>query len=66
MFHKFEDSDIEKTSDDTTPFTCAPDTDTITFKLQSTSDKLLTWSKNNYRKAKPEKRHLLLSLKTPT
>ena len=63
MFHEFEDSDIEKT---TTPFTYAPDTDTITFKLQSTSDKLLTWSKNNYRKAKPEKRHLLLSLKTPT
>ena len=66
MFHEFEDSDIEKNSHDTTPFTCVPDADTITFKLQSTSDKLLTWSKNNYMKAKPEKCHLLLSLETPT
>ena len=52
MFHEFEDSDIENNADDTAPYTSAPDTDTITFKLQSTSDKLFTWSKNNYVKAK--------------
>ena len=39
MFHEFECSDIEKNADDTAPYTCAPDTDTITFKVQSTSDK---------------------------
>ena len=54
MFHEFEYSDIEKNADDTAPYTCAPDTDTITFKVQSISDKLFTWSKNKYTKAKPE------------
>ena len=37
-----EDSNIENYADDTTPYTCAPDADTVISKLQSTPDKLFT------------------------
>lgn len=40
MFFKCEDSDIENYSDDTTPNTCAPDSDAVISELRSTSDKL--------------------------
>ena len=43
MLHEFEDSDIENNADDTAPYTCAPDTDTISFNVQSTSDKFHIW-----------------------
>ena len=33
MFYECEDSDIENYPDDTTPYTCAPDTETVTTKL---------------------------------
>ena len=43
MFHEFEDSDIENNADDTAPYICAPDTDIITFNVQSTSEKFHIW-----------------------
>ena len=66
MFYEYEDSDIENYTDDTTSYTCAPDTDTVIYKLQSASDKIFTWFKNNHMKANSAKCHLLLSSKTPT
>ena len=65
MFYESNDSDIKNYADDTTPYTCSLDTDTVISKLQSTFDKLYTWFKNNHMKANPEKCHLLLSSKTP-
>ena len=41
-------------TDDTTPYTCAPDTDTVISKFLSTSDKLVSWFKNNHTKGSPE------------
>ena len=37
MFYECEDSDIENYADETTLYTCAPDTDIVISKLQSTS-----------------------------
>ena len=37
-----------------TPHTCAPDTGTVSSKLQSTSDKLFAWLKNNHMKSNPK------------
>ena len=48
MSYACEDSNIENYADDTTPYTCAPDADTVISKFQSTPDKLFTWFKNNH------------------
>ena len=66
MFYEYEDFGIENYSDDTRLYTCAPHSGTVVSKLQSTSDKLFTWFKNNHMKANLEKSHLLLSSKTPS
>ena len=65
MFHECEDSDIENYADDTTPQACPSDIDTVISELQITASKLFTWFNNNPMKANPEKKHLILSLKTP-
>ena len=41
-FCECEDSEIENYADNTTPYTCAPYTDRVISKLQSTSGKLST------------------------
>ena len=66
MFYEYEDFGIENYTDDTRLYTCAPHSGTVVSKLQSTSDKLFTWFKNNHMKANLEKSHLLLSSKTPS
>ena len=66
MFFECEDSDIENFAEDTTSYTCDPDTDTVITELQSSSDKLFTWFKNNDMKANPDKCYLLLSSETST
>ena len=65
MFHECEDSDTETYADETTPQVCPSDIDTVISELQITASKLFTWFNNNPMKANPEKKHLLLSLKTP-
>ena len=65
MFYECEDSDIESYADDTTPYACASDINTVISELQITASKLFTWFDNNHMKANPEKSHLLLSSKTP-
>ena len=65
MFYECENSDIENYADDTTPYACAPDINTVISELQITASKLFTWFNNSHMKANPEKSHLLLSSKTP-
>ena len=47
MFYECKDSDIENYADDTTPYTGAPDIDSVISKLQSTLNMLFTCFKNN-------------------
>ena len=65
MFYQCEDSDIENYAEDTTPYACASDINTVISELQITASKLFTWYNNNHMKPNPEKSHLLLSSKTP-
>ena len=65
MFYECEDSDIENYADDTTPYACASDINTVISELQITASNLFTWFDNNHMKANPEKSYLLLSSKTP-
>ena len=64
MFYKCEDSDIENYADDTTPYACACDINTVISELQITACKLFIWFDNNHMKANPEKCQLFLSSKT--
>ena len=65
MFCECENSNIENYADDTTPYACVPDINTVNSELQITVSKLFTWFNNNRMKAKPEKSHLLFSSETP-
>ena len=65
MFYECEDSDIENYADDTTPYACASDINTVISELQITASKLFTCFDKNHMKANPEKSHLPLSFKTP-
>ena len=60
----YEDSDISNYADDTNPYACLFDINTV-IELQITVSKLFTWFDNNHMKANPEKSHLFLSSKTP-
>ena len=53
MFYVCEDSEIENYADDTTPFACASDINTVISELQITSNKLFTWFNNNHMKVIP-------------
>ena len=64
MFYECEDSGTENYADNTTPFACASDINTVISELQITARKLFTWFDNNQIKANPEKSHLPLSPKT--
>ena len=55
MYHEYEDSDIEKCADDTTPHACAPDINTVISELRITASKLFTWFNNNHMKTNSEK-----------
>ena len=50
----YEDSDISNYADDTTPYACLFDINTV-IELQITVSKLFTWFDNNHMKANPEK-----------
>ena len=65
MFYKCEDSDMSNYADDTTPYACASDINTVISELQITASKLLTWFDNNHMKVNPAESHLFLSSKTP-
>ena len=65
ILYECEDPDIENYAGDTTPHTCVSDINTVISELLLAVDKLFSWCNNNHMKANPEKRHLLLSSKTP-
>ena len=50
-----EHPDIENYTDNTTPYACVYDINTVISKLQITASKLFTWFNNNHKKANPEK-----------
>ena len=66
LFYEREESNIASYADDTTPYSCARDTQTVISELKSISSKLFHWFQYNHLKANPGKCHLLLSSKTPT
>ena len=63
MFYEYEDPDISNYADDTTPFACASDINTVISELQITASKLFTWFDNM--NANPEKSDFFFSSKTP-
>ena len=58
MFYECKDSDIENHTDDTTPYACASDINTVISVLQIRASKLFTWFDKKHMKANPEKSHL--------
>ena len=51
MFYECEKSDIENYADDTTPYACASDINTVMSDLQITASKFFTWFDKNHMKA---------------
>ena len=62
MFYECEESNIASYADDTTPYSCARDTQTVISEIKSS--KLFHWFQYNH--LKTNTCHLLLSSKTPT
>ena len=62
LFYECRECNIASYADDTTPYSCARDTQTVISRL--ISNKLFHWLQYNL-KANPGKCHLLLSSKTP-
>ena len=61
LFYECEENKIASYADDTTPYSCARDTQTVTI-----SSKRFHWFQYYHLKTNPRKCHLLLSSKTPT
>ena len=66
LFYECEGSNVASYADDTTPYSCARDTETVISELKSISNKLFHWFHHNHLKANSGKCHLLLSSKTLT
>ena len=66
LFYKCEESIIASYADDTTPYSCARNTQTVITELKSISCKIFHWFQYNHLKTNPGKCRLLLSSKTPT
>ena len=54
MSYECEDSGIENYADDTTPYACASNINTVISGLQIPINTLFTWFNNNDMKANPE------------
>ena len=65
LFYECEESNIPSYADDTTPYSCAKDTQTLISELKSLTN-FFTIIQYNHLKANPGKCHSLLSSKTPT
>ena len=68
LFYEYEECKVKYASysDDTTPYSCARDTQTVISELKFVSNKRFHWFHYNHLKTNPGKRHLFLSYKTPT
>ena len=63
LFLFFNQIEICSYADDTTPYTCAEDLDTVILNLEEIASIFLDWFQYNHMKANAEKCHLILSTK---
>ena len=66
MFYECEESNTASYADDTTPYHCGNNTQTVISELKFISNKLFHWFQYTQLKVNSGKFHLLLSSKTPT
>ena len=64
LFSECEESNIASYVDDTTPYSCGSDIQSVIAELQITGNKLFLLLKYSHLKAKPRKSQLLLITKT--
>ena len=65
LFYECKESDIGSYADDTTPYSCGTDTQSVTAELQIAATKLFHYFEYNRLKANPVRGCLLLSTKSP-
>ena len=66
LFYECEERNIASYTDDTTPCSCAIETQTVISELKFISNKLFHWFQYDNLKVNHGKYHLLLTSKTPT
>ena len=62
--YSIKESDIASYADETTPYTCENNMNTVIVKLEDAS--LINWINNNFMKANPDKFYVILSEKDET
>ena len=65
LFHEVKDIDINNYADDNTPYACASDISIIVSKLESGTNTLCKWFKENHLKFNADKCHLVTSSNEP-
>ena len=58
LFFENSDIDIPNYVDDNTPYACSSDLDSVIFKLQKNTERILRWFRNNHLISNAEKSHL--------
>ena len=66
LFYFLDDLDIASYADDTTLYTVKENKESVINALETSSQKLFKWFKNNFMKANSDKSHLLLSCNEPS
>ena len=61
LFLFLEHTNIASYADDTTPYICNNNLDSVIAKLEEDSSLLIKWINNNHMKANPDKFHILLT-----
>ena len=63
LFLENSDIDIAIYADDSTPYACSSDLDSVIFKLQKNAERVFRWFHNNISISNNEKSHLIVSSK---
>ena len=66
LFYFLDDLDIARYVDDTTVYAVKENKESVINALETSSQKLFKWLKNNFMKANGDKGHLLLSCNEPS
>ena len=66
LFYFLDNFDIASYADDTTLYTVKANNESVLNALETSSQKLFKWFKNNFMKANSDKSHLLLSCNEPS
>ena len=66
LFYFLDDLDIASYADDTTLYTVKENKESVINALETSSQKLFKWFKNNFMKVNSDKSHLLLSCNKPS